>query len=300
MQFAYEKYYEKCLLIRCFEQTIEREFGNGTMRGTTHGCVGQEIIPVLLMEHLDRENDYIVGTHRCHGQVLAYDTNPYALFCEMMGRKDGFVEGMGGSQHIKTGHYLTNGITGGMAVVGNGIAMSIKKNNKSGIVISFVGDGGFNEGYVQETLNMASTYETPILFVCENNGYAMSTHTESYSAGSFQARVEAHGMKYIRSSTQDVEILSDDISTAVKFVREKKEPCFLDIITARLCGHSKSDKMEYMSEKERNSNIENDPLLQLKQKMTDSMIREIDEAVVTQIEHDYSKAVNCMEKGIIK
>lgn len=133
--------YKISYMIRQFEKKVEEEFEKGTMRGTTHGCIGQEIIPTIVMEFLDKEIDYVVGTHRCHGQVLAYTHDPYRLICEMMGKADGFIQGMGGSQHIKVGKYVTNGITGGMVTVGCGIALGLKKDNSAGIVVAFMGVG---------------------------------------------------------------------------------------------------------------------------------------------------------------
>ena len=124
----YAGIYRECYRIRCFEKKVEQGFSKGLMRGTTHGCIGQEVIPVIAMREINREIDRAVGTHRCHGQVLAYEPDTYRLACEMMGKRDGFVKGMGGSQHIKTGGYLTNGVTGGMAVIGCGMAMAMQKN----------------------------------------------------------------------------------------------------------------------------------------------------------------------------
>lgn len=293
---TYRELYKDCYRIRYFEQIVEDGFSKGIMRGTTHGCTGQEIIPVLLMNLIDFENDYIVGTHRCHGQVLAYTKDPYKLFCEMMGRKDGFVEGMGGSQHIKIGKYITNGITGGMTVIGTGIAMSLKKQNRKGIVISFMGDGGFNEGYVQETMNLASYFEVPILFVCENNHYAMSTPTEKYSAGTFKDRVKALNINYIETTTHDIEELASDLETGFYYVKNNKKPCFINISTARLCGHSKSDKMEYMSDSEKENNIKFDPLKQMMVQMSKNEINEINRMIGDEVQDAFNRAKYCKEK----
>lgn len=291
----YKECFKKCYTIRAFEKKIEEEFGKGKMRGTTHGCVGQELIPVIVMNYINQEIDYIVGTHRCHGQVLAYDMDPYRLFCEMMGRRDGFVNGMGGSQHIKNGKYLTNGITGGMAVIGNGIAMSIKRNQKKGIVVSFLGDGGFNEGYVQETFNLASHYESPILFVCENNHYAMSTPTETFSAGTFKRRIQALDIKYYKAYSEDPEQLDERIGLGIAFVRKEQKPAFIEVSTARLCGHSKSDKMEYMTGAEKHHNAEKDPLLYISGKLTADELEKLKSRIDERIEDAYSRAEKCPE-----
>lgn len=287
--------YRKCYKIRFFEKKVEEEFSNGKLRGTTHGCIGQEIIPVLAMEYIDKEVDYVVGTHRCHGQVLAYTDDVYRLACEMMGRKDGFVNGMGGSQHIKVDKYLTNGITGGMATVGTGIALGIKKTGEKAMVVSFTGDGGFNEGYVQESFNLASSMNLPILFICENNHYAMSTPTAQYSAPSFGDRIEALGMNYIISDSSDPERLDVDMKNAFSYVRASGKPCFLDVQTARLCGHSKSDSMEYMSEEEKRKNKENDPIIWLEGFIEEENKKSIKEEIIKEVSDAFWKANLCEE-----
>ncbi len=291
----YKEYLKKCYTIRSFEEKAAEEFGKGNMRGTMHGCTGQEIIPVIVMEYINKVTDYVTSTHRCHGHVLAYDMDPYKLFCEMMGRKDGFLNGMGGTQHIKIQKFMTNGITGGMATIGNGIAMSIKKNYKSGIVVSFLGDGGFNEGYVQETLNLASLYETPVFFVCENNHYAMSTLTEKYSSGSFRKRVQALDIMYYKTESADVEQLDEVIRSGISYVRREQKPAFVEVLTARLCGHSKSDKMEYMSMLEKEQNIKNDPLRYISEKISKKELDEMVKEITTMINDSYTRAEQCPE-----
>lgn len=290
-----EAIYKKCYKIRSFEKKVEEEFSNGKLRGTTHGCIGQEIIPVLAMEYINKSTDYVVGTHRCHGQVIAYADDVYRLACEMMGRKDGFVSGMGGSQHIKIDKYLTNGITGGMATVGTGIALGIKKKGEKALVVSFIGDGGFNEGYVQESFNLASSMNLPILYICENNHYAMSTPTARYSAPKFGNRIEALEMKYIGSDSSKPEMLEKDMKDAFSYVRENGKPCFLDVQTARLCGHSKSDSMEYMSEEEKKQNIANDPILWLEKYIDDGEIKMINEEILKEINDAFERANECTE-----
>lgn len=282
--------YRLCYMIRKFETVLESAFANGEIRGTTHGCIGQEIVPVMVMEHLHREDDYVTGTHRCHGQVLAYTQNPYALFCEMMGKKDGFVGGIGGSQHIKIDRYLTNGITGGMVVIGTGMAMAMKKTNCPGIVISFLGDGGFNEGYVQESLNLAATFSLPIVFVCENNKYAMSTPTKKYCSGTFQKRVMALDMDYYAAPTSELDALSDAIDKAISTTRTLRHPSFIEVSTARLCGHSKSDKMEYMSAEEREQDRLNDPLAKMKKLLDADDVNQIETQIDQWISDEYQKA----------
>ena len=282
--------YEECYTIRVFEKMVGQAFLDGKLRGTTHACIGEEIIPVLVSRLIDKENDYVVGTHRCHGDVLAYTNDPYSLISEMMGKKDGFVKGMGGSQHIKVGRYLTNGVTGGMAAIAVGIAVGIKKQNKKGCVVAFMGDGAFNEGYVQETLNLSSIYGAPCIYICENNKYAMSTCTSDYSAGTFENRIKALNMKYICASTADIEEIQESLENAFSYVRNSTRPIFVEINTARLCGHSKSDKMEYMSTDERNQDIKNDPIRQMERDMSIEKIDEIKKRVEEKMKSIFEEA----------
>lgn len=295
-----EEIYEQCYMIRAFERKVEKEFEKGAMRGTTHGCIGQELIPVLVMANIDREHDYITGTHRCHGQVLSYTKDPYRLACEMMGKSDGFNCGMGGSQHIRTGHYITNGVTGGMASVGAGMALSLKKNHRKGLVVSFLGDGGFQEGYVQETLNMAQVYQVPILYVLENNRYAMSTPTKEYTAGTVKSRVSALGMGYGFADARDVEGLSEAVQKAFGYVRQEEKPYFLEVSTFRLCGHSKSDTRAYMTEEEKAKDAAEDPLIKLRAQLSKEQTQAIDSKINAWIEDAFLKAENTGETDFFR
>lgn len=290
-----EKIYEQCFMIRAFERKAEKEFEKGAMRGTTHGCIGQELIPVLVMACIDRENDSITGTHRCHGQVLSYTGDPYRLACEMMGKSDGFNSGMGGSQHIRTGRYITNGVTGGMAAIGTGMAFSLKQNHKKGLVVSFLGDGGFQEGYVQEALNMAQVYQAPILYVLENNRYAMSTPTAAYTAGNIKDRIAALGMAYGSADAREPEGLSQAVHHAFAHVRQTGAPYFLDISTFRLCGHSKSDSRAYMTEEEKARDAADDPVAKLRALLSESKALAIESKMAACIEEAFSRAQNAGE-----
>lgn len=286
--------YRDCVLIRKFERRVEKEFEFGRFRGTTHGCIGQEIIPVLVMRNIDRERDYVTGTHRCHGQVLAYTHDPYRLACEMMGRTDGFNCGMGGSQHIKTGRYITNGVTGGMAAVGTGMALYMKKNG-GGMVVSFLGDGGFQEGYVGEAMNIAGLTGAPILYILENNRYAMSTPTGKYSSGTPQSRTEALGMRYFRGDVRNLEELDRIIADGFAYVRKNNAPALIEVDTFRLCGHSKSDNRAYMTEEEKAGYIADDPVAALRALIPQEQTEQADAEAESAIDGAFARAAECGE-----
>lgn len=254
---------EQMALIRAFEEKVEESFGRGLMRGTTHGSTGQEAVPPVLMALLNRDIDYVFATHRCHGYYIAYRGDVYSLAAEMMGRADGPVRGAGGSQHLRWKNFYTNGITGGMAPEAVGVALGLKRRGSGGISVAVLGDGGFNEGYVQESLNLAAVYRVPVLFLLENNRYAMSTRSADYTAGSIEERVRSYHIPCFRAKTADINGLLDTMERAVGRVREGQEPVFLEVETFRLCGHSKSDDCSYMEEEERQRHREEDPLRHL-------------------------------------
>lgn len=291
----YAKVYYTCLLIRRFEERTEQEFLKGHLRGTSHACIGQEIIPVCVMTFIDKAHDYVTGTHRCHGQVLAYTQDAYRLACEMMGRADGFVYGMGGSQHIKTGKYITNGITGGMVGIAAGIGLSLKLRKSKGIAVAFLGDGGFAEGYVQETLNLCKALNIPVLLIMENNEYAMSTRSELFRAGSVRGRIESMGIRYIHSSSSNIEKLFADMESAFDYVRTKQEPCFVEVVTYRLCGHSKSDSMKYMPAAEIAEYRKKDPFIALRNMVSENQQKTIETQALGIVNTAFEKAHLCKE-----
>ncbi len=294
-----EELYRQCFLIRQFELKIENEFEAGNMRGTTHGCIGQEIVPVCVMNKICKEQDYITGTHRCHGQVLAYTGDPYGLACEMMGKRDGFVGGNGGSQHIKVDGYLTNGITGGMVPIGVGLAMAMKKTRDPGIVVSFLGDGGVNEGYVLEAINLSKIYSLPILFICENNLYAMSTFSSNFTAGSIMERIQSFGIKYFPGNTSEYGNLYPLISKGYDLVKQDRIPVFIEVTVNRLCGHSKSDNMEYMTKEEKARNQKNDYLISMRKLLGEEKAVQIEREVNKQIKDTFQMVESCPKQTCI-
>ena len=240
--YSSKEIYEKLLLIRETEYKIENLFSLGLLRGTTHGCIGQEVPPVALSEHLNIEEDYLTGGHRSHGYALTFSNSPELMLGEVMGRKCGFESGMGGSQHIHYKNFYTNGVTGGMVPICAGLAFTLKRKSIKNIAVALLGDGGMNEGYVMETFNLAGAFSLPILFLLENNGYAMSTATEYSTSGKIADRIKGFGLNYFVCKSNDYYNVRTEIGNAVNFVRQKREPAFIEIITHRFSGHSKRDK----------------------------------------------------------
>ena len=275
MKVKIKKYYYQSLLIRKFEKKVEELFEEGELFGTTHGYIGQEIIAVSLLDKIDINKDSVTGTHRSHGHYLALFEDVESLFGELMGRKNGVVEGKGGSQHLHQKNFYTNGITGGMIPVATGIALSNKLNNSSAIVVSFLGDGAMNEGYVFEAMNFSSVKKLPILFVLENNQYAMSTSYKEVSAGNFIDRMKALDIKTYECETtnlREIETISDK---AINFVKNNNKPAFINFKTYRFCGHSKSDKCEYRNSEEESYWKKRDILKQLESMLEEREVKNI-------------------------
>ncbi|HPE70298.1 MAG TPA: thiamine pyrophosphate-dependent dehydrogenase E1 component subunit alpha [Thermotogota bacterium] len=255
-----ERLYEKMLLIRNTEREIEALFAQGFLRGTTHGYIGEEAIAVGVLAHVDIQRDIVTGTHRSHGHYLAMTEDPFSLFSELMGLPTGVTVGRGGSQHLSFHNFITNGLTGGMVPIGVGMALAEKLSKSGNAVVSFLGDGAMNEGYVMEAFNLAAVFRVPILFVLENNGYAMSSASRRMSAGSFSSRVDGFGLTYTQVDSQDVVKISRVAEELLEKVRAG-EPQFLEVKTYRFCGHSKSDPREYVSQEEEVFWQGKDPLL---------------------------------------
>jgi acetoin:2,6-dichlorophenolindophenol oxidoreductase subunit alpha len=234
------RFYRRMRFIRDFEETLLALFEEGLLNGTTHACIGQEADCVGVIEHL-REGDHIFSNHRCHGHYLAWSGDARGLLAEIMGKPEGVVGGIGGSQHICAPGFKSNGILGGTVPAAAGVALGMKLSGTDGISVVFVGDGAFGEGVVYETLNMASLWGLPLLVVVENNAWSQSTPLAVNFAGDMVKRFEAFGIPTARLESTDVLEIDAEAERQVGVVRESGTPRALIIDTYRLCHHSKSD-----------------------------------------------------------
>jgi acetoin:2,6-dichlorophenolindophenol oxidoreductase subunit alpha len=234
------RFYRRMRFIRDFEETLLALFEEGLLNGTTHACIGQEADCVAVIEHL-REGDHIFSNHRCHGHYLAWSGDALGLLAEIMGKPEGVVGGIGGSQHICAPGFKSNGILGGTVPASAGIALAMKLSGTDGVSVVFVGDGAFGEGVVYETLNMAALWELPLLVVVENNAWSQSTPIATNFAGDMAARFEAFGIPTTRLESTDVLEIDAEAERQIASVRESRTPRAFIIDTYRLCHHSKSD-----------------------------------------------------------
>lgn len=251
------KRYGEAFLIRSVEKRLLKLFSEGKLFGTVHTCIGQEFSGVAVAEAL-KAGDLVFSNHRCHGHYIACTGDVEGLIAEVMGRVSGACGGRGGSQHLYAPGFYSNGVQGGIAPVAAGLAWSLKLKEEGGIAVVFIGDGTLGEGVLYETMNIASKWELPLLFVLENNLYAQSTHQSQTLAGDICARAEAFGIPADHADTWNTEKLTKKAAAAVERVRDTGRPQFLQIDTYRLKAHSKGDDNRDPSEVQ--SYHEQDPL----------------------------------------
>lgn len=255
--------YKTMCLIRAFEERSEDEFDAGFINGSIHQYIGEEAIGTGVCANL-RDTDYILSNHRGHGHSIAKGADPEAMMKELMGRVGGTSGAKGGSMHIadfSVGMLGANGVLADGLTMGVGAAQAISLKGEDAIVTVFVGDGTTNRGPFYEALNWAMVYELPILFVCENNGYASSTVTRSITAGEGPvARAKAFGMPAFDVDGNDVNAVDALAADLISRVRRGGGPHFLHARTYRVKGHISRDKMLYRPEGETEERFKDEPI----------------------------------------
>jgi 2-oxoisovalerate dehydrogenase E1 component len=230
------------LLIRETEQALLKMFGEGLLSGTTHTCLGEEICQISVVRALNDPEDSVLSNHRNHGHFLTYSGDFLGLVAEIMGREAGVCGGIGGSQHLAFRGFHSSGVLGGMTAIGAGHGLAARVRGGPGMVAVMVGDGALGQGLLYEALNLASIWETPVLFVVENNGIAQTTPTARTTAGSIEGRGAAFGMESWRFDDAAPDFLSK-VEGVVAHVRAKRRPGWLVIDTMRMGPHSKGDDL---------------------------------------------------------
>ncbi len=274
--------YRDMLLVRRVEETILSLFSEGRVAGTTHTCVGQEANALAVMGQLDQTRDYVLSNHRNHGHFLCFGGPVKGLLGEIMGLPEGVCGGRGGSQHIKHGHFLSNGVQGGVAPIAAGIALGEKLAKSGGIVVACLGDGTLGQGVVYESLNMASLWELPVLFLVENNRYAQTTPIALGVSGSIVARAEPFGIRASEIDSTDIELLRPWAREQIDFVRTEQRPTWAVIHTYRLVPHSKGD--ETRSDDEIAAHAARDPLTVAGERLTGNVRAQLEAEVQNTID----------------
>ena len=271
--------YEKMVRIRQFENEVEKNVQRGHLHGTTHLYNGQEAVAVGVCSAL-QNGDYISSTHRGHGHAIAMGADIHKMMAEMFGKITGYSKGKGGSMHIadiEEGNLGSNGVVGGGIPIAVGAGLSMQMQQKNNVVACFFGDGAINEGSFHEALNMASIWQVPVIFICENNMYGMSSAIgDMTNIDQLSKRAVAYGIPGVTIDGNDVLVVKETMERAVERARNGAGPTFIEAKTYRFKGHSKSDKQLYRMEEEVEAYKKRDPIIQLEQKLLDAAIDETD------------------------
>lgn len=243
-----ESYRQMCT-IREFEERVSVEFANGEIPGFVHLYAGEEASGVGVCRHLNEDIDHIASTHRGHGHCIAKGCDVDAMMLEIFGKEGGLCKGKGGSMHIadlSKGMMGANGIVGGGPPLVCGAALAAKTLKTGGVAIAFVGDGGSNQGTTFESMNLASVWKLPVVFVFENNGYAESTSSSwSVASGDIGKRAEAFGMPGKIVDGNDFFATYEAGQEAIEHARSGKGPYLLEMKLNRYYGHFEGDAQTY-------------------------------------------------------
>jgi pyruvate dehydrogenase E1 component alpha subunit len=248
-----KQYYHDMLLIRRFEEKAGQLYGMGLIGGFCHLYIGQEAV-VVGLEAAAEEGDKRITSYRDHGHMLACGMDPNGVMAELTGREGGYSKGKGGSMHMfsKEKHfYGGHGIVGAQVPLGAGLAFADKYKDNGRVTFTYFGDGAANQGQVYETFNMAALWDLPVIFVIENNQYAMGTAQQrSTSTPDIYTRGEAFGIPGEAVDGMDVLAVKEAGERAVAHCRKGKGPYILEIKTYRYRGHSMSDPAKYRTREE--------------------------------------------------
>jgi acetoin:2,6-dichlorophenolindophenol oxidoreductase subunit alpha len=248
----HKELYYKMILCREFEETAAKLFVQGKVHGTAHFCIGEEATGIGVCSALAKE-DYILQTHRGHNQGIGKNMSVNRMMAEFLGKANGYCKGKGGCMHIadfSVGSLGANGIVGGGLPIATGAAFTQKYKKSKNITVCFFGDGAANGGAFHESLNLASVWKLPILFVCTNNYYGMSTHiSKSMNISDISIRAESYGIKGIALDGNDVISVYRETIKAKEYILENG-PMLMVLNTYRWMGHSKSDAQIYRSKEE--------------------------------------------------
>jgi len=284
--------YRKMLEIRLFEEKVFELYGQNLVPGTIHLYAGEEAVAVGVCANL-RKNDYIVSTHRGHGHCIAKGARLDKTMAEILGKKTGYCKGKGGSMHIAD---FSVGMLGATAVVGGGIpiatgaGLSIKLRGTDQVTACFFGDGASNQGTFHEGVNLAAVWKLPVLFVCENNLYAMGTRqTQVMLIKDIAKRAAAYGIPGVSVDGNDVLAVYEAAQEAVKRARSGDGPTLIECKTYRHKGHSRFDPATYRPKEEVEEWLGKDPVRRLEKRLLEN--GEISDTEAMQIEKEVSDAV---------
>lgn len=263
------EFLEKMYLIRQFESKLYNLSERGLVFGSVHLCMGEEATAVGTCMNLKKE-DYLIATHRGHGQEIAKGSDIKKMLAEMIGKETGLCKGRVGSMHI-TDRSVNNlgaqGIIGASFPISVGVGLAIKLQNLDRILISFFGDGATNQGNFYESLNMVDLWSLPVLFACVNNLYGMGTHYEKTCNINICEKSKIFNIRSESVDGNNVEEVFLKTRELVNYIREKQRPALIEMKTYRILGHSAFDKHPYRSKEEIEEWKNKDPIKKLEDKL---------------------------------
>jgi 2-oxoisovalerate dehydrogenase E1 component len=303
-----ESLYTTMVRIRRFDEKTAELFQAGLVKGTAHSYVGEEAVAAGACASL-REGDYIVGTHRGHGHCIAKGARVDLMMAELMGRQDGYCRGLGGSMHIAAldlNILGCNGIVAAGLPIGTGAALAEKIRKTDHVVIAFFGDGGANQGVVHEAMNLAAVWKLPIVFLCENNQYALSTASKRTTAGpSIAARAAGYDIPGARTDGNDALAVYEAVGAAVTRARRGEGPSLVEAVTYRWGGHSmRANLPDYRTKEEEREWMERDPIARLGNLLVEGgratlmRLKELEESVELELDRAVEFAKASPEPGV--
>ncbi|MCG2839968.1 pyruvate dehydrogenase (acetyl-transferring) E1 component subunit alpha [Sandaracinobacter sp. RS1-74] len=293
-QEEYRDFYQMMLLIRRFEEKAGQLYGMGLIGGFCHLYIGQEAVVTGLQAAITPGKDSVVTGYRDHGHMLACHIDPKVIMAELTGRAAGISRGKGGSMHmfsVEQGFFGGHGIVGAQVPIGAGLAFAHKYKGDGGVSLAYFGDGAANQGQVYEAFNMAELWKLPVIFVIENNQYAMGTSVNRASAeDQLYRRGESFRIEGLQVDGMDVLAVRDAATVALDWVKSGRGPILLEMKTYRYRGHSMSDPAKYRSREEVQSVRENrDPIEHAKREMLElgfadeAWFKEVEKQVKAQV-----------------
>ena len=293
------KMYEQMLTIRRFEEKAIELFEHNVLRGNIHPCIGQEAVSVGICSNL-RRDDYMVNTHRGHGNCIAKGADLKLMMAELLGKSTGYCKGKGGSMHIadfEGGNLGANGIVGGGIPIAVGAGISIQNRGTDQVVACFFGDGASNQGTFHESMNLAALWRLPVIFICENNLYALSTPVkEAISVPHISDRAKAYGIPGFHIDGNDIVEVYTKMKEATEKARAGEGPTLLDCVTYRFFGHFTGDPgkgLTYRTKQEMDQWLNRCPIKTFRERLFQEkiMAEEMDKKIEANVKASIDEAV---------
>ena len=296
------EFFRQMVFVRHFEEKCNFAYRQGTIGGSMHTYIGMEATAVGWNAAIRQGHDYVITAYRDHAQPILMGSDPVKVMSEIMGRSGGLSQGKGGSMHvydIERGFYGGWGIVGGHVTLGAGLALAAKYRGEDRVTLCYLGDGAANAGVFFEVLNMVALWNLPVIFIIENNEFAMGTRLEYHAADThLYKRGEPFGIKSERVDGMDVMQVLADAERIVDYVRKEQKPYLVEIMNYRFSGHgaADNDRQLYRTKEEEEENMRRDPIPRLRKIIlennfaTEETLEAMDAEAQEQVDHIYEQA----------